>query len=53
LTLSPAISFFRAQQATVTTDNIGALRQDNAGIKLQTSSEQGNRVKYQTRVVSN
>lgn len=37
----------------VTTDNIGALRQGTAGIKLQTSSEEGNRMKYQTRVVSN
>ena len=40
-------------KSTVTTDNIGALRQGNAGIKLQTSSEEGNRMKYQTRVVSN
>ncbi|MBZ6384520.1 MULTISPECIES: complement resistance protein TraT [Pantoea] len=37
----------------VTTDHIAALRQGNAGIKLQTSSEEGNRMKYQTRVVSN
>ncbi len=41
------------RESTVTTDNIGALRQGNAGIKLQTSSEEGNRMKYQTRVVSN
>lgn len=40
-------------KSTVTTENIGALRQGNAGIKLQTSSEEGDRVKYQTRVVSN
>ena len=40
-------------KSTVTTDNIGALRQGNAGIKLQSSSEEGNRMKYQTRVVSN
>lgn len=39
--------------ASVTTDNIAALRQGNSGIKLQTSSEDGNRMKYQTRVVSN
>ncbi|MBM0748482.1 complement resistance protein TraT [Pantoea eucrina] len=37
----------------VTTDNIAALRQGTSGIKLQTSSEEGNRMKYQTRVVSN
>ncbi|WP_312630667.1 complement resistance protein TraT [Pantoea piersonii] len=37
----------------VKTDHIAALRQGNAGIKLQTSSEEGNRMKYQTRVVSN
>jgi len=40
-------------KATVTTDNVAALRQGNSGIKLQTSSEEGNRLKYQTRVVSN
>ncbi|GGD28189.1 conjugal transfer complement resistance protein TraT [Franconibacter pulveris 1160] len=39
-------------KAAVTTDNIAALRQGTSGIKLQTSSEQGNRAKYQTRVVS-
>ncbi|KAA6043297.1 complement resistance protein TraT [Pantoea sp. Bo_7] len=37
----------------VTTDNIAALRQGTSGIKLQTSSEEGSRMKYQTRVVSN
>ncbi|WP_163333737.1 complement resistance protein TraT [Enterobacter bugandensis] len=40
-------------KATVTTDNIAALKQGTSGVKLQTSSEQGNRAKYQTRVVSN
>ncbi|MEJ5174669.1 complement resistance protein TraT [Erwinia sp. MYb416] len=40
-------------KATVTTDNVAALRQGTSGIKLQTSSEEGNRLKYQTRVVSN
>jgi len=40
-------------KATVTTDNIAALRQGNSGGKVQTSSEEGNRMKYQTRVVSN
>ncbi|AFE61269.1 MULTISPECIES: complement resistance protein TraT [Yersiniaceae] len=40
-------------KATVTTDNIAALRQGNSGVKVQTSSEEGNRMKYQTRVVSN
>ncbi|EPT7053468.1 conjugal transfer complement resistance protein TraT [Cronobacter sakazakii] len=39
-------------KATVTTDNIAALRQGTSGVKLQTSTEQGNRAKYQTRVVS-
>ncbi|MDV5355244.1 complement resistance protein TraT [Kosakonia sp. SMBL-WEM22] len=40
-------------KAKVTTDNIAALRQGTSGIKLQTSTEEGNRAKYQTRVVSN
>ncbi|MBP2200598.1 conjugal transfer complement resistance protein TraT [Pantoea cypripedii] len=40
-------------KASVTTDNVAALRQGTSGIKLQTSSEEGNRMKYQTRVVSN
>jgi len=40
-------------KATVTTANIAALRQGNSGVKVQTSSEEGNRMKYQTRVVSN
>jgi len=39
-------------KANVTTDNVAALRQGTSGIKLQTSSESGNRMKYQTRVVS-
>lgn len=40
-------------KATVTTDNVAALRQGTSGVKVQTSSEEGNRHKYQTRVVSN
>ncbi|MGY6031900.1 conjugal transfer complement resistance protein TraT [Phytobacter sp. AG2a] len=40
-------------KATVTTGNVAALRQGNSGVKIQTSSEEGNRHKYQTRVVSN
>jgi hypothetical protein len=40
-------------KAAVTTDNVAALKQGTSGIKLQTSSEQGCRAKYQTRVVSN
>lgn len=40
-------------KANVTTDNVAALRQGTSGIKVQTSSESGNRLKYQTRVVSN
>ena len=40
-------------KASVTTDNVAALKQGSSGVKLQTSSEQGNRMKYQTRVVSN
>ena len=40
-------------KAKVTTDNVAALRQGTSGIKLQTSSAQGDRAKYQTRVVSN
>ena len=40
-------------KATVTTDNIAALKQGTSGVKVQTSTEQGNRAKYQTRVVSN
>lgn len=39
-------------KASVTTDNVAALRQGTSGVKLQTSTEQGNRMKYQTRVVS-
>lgn len=39
-------------KANVTTDNVAALRQGTSGIKVQTSSESGNRLKYQTRVVS-
>lgn len=40
-------------KTTVTTDNVAALRQGSSGTKVQTSSEQGNRARYQTRVVSN
>ncbi|SAE95687.1 Enterobacterial TraT complement resistance protein [Enterobacter cloacae] len=40
-------------KVAVTTDNIAALKQGTSGVKLQTSTEQGNRAKYQTRVVSN
>ncbi|UCB30802.1 conjugal transfer protein TraT [Duffyella gerundensis] len=40
-------------KASVTTDSVSALRQGTASVKLQTSSEEGNRIKYQTRVVSN
>lgn len=40
-------------KAAVTTDNVAALKQGTSGVKLQTSTEQGNRAKYQTRVVSN
>jgi hypothetical protein len=40
-------------KAKVTTDNVAALRQGTSGVKVQTSSEEGNRLKYQTRVVSN
>lgn len=40
-------------KATVTTDNVAALRQGTSGVKVQTSSEAGDRMKYQTRVVSN
>lgn len=39
-------------KAAVTTDNVAALKQGNSGVKVQTSSDQGNRAKYQTRVVS-
>ncbi|MEG3126672.1 complement resistance protein TraT [Pantoea cypripedii] len=40
-------------KASVTTDNVAALRQGTSGIKLQASREEGNRMKYQTRIVSN
>ncbi len=40
-------------KATVTTDNVAALRQEASGAKIQTSTETGNQHKYQTRVVSN
>ncbi|WP_032084011.1 complement resistance protein TraT, partial [Escherichia coli] len=38
-------------KATVTTDNVAALRQGTSGAKIQTSTETGNQHKYQTRVV--
>lgn len=37
----------------VTTTNVAALKQGTSGAKVQTSQEEGNRQKYQTRVVSN
>ncbi|ADU72395.1 complement resistance protein TraT [Pantoea sp. At-9b] len=40
-------------KSKVTTDNVAALRQGTSGVKVQISSEEGNRMKYQTRVVSN
>ncbi|MFT4273128.1 MAG: complement resistance protein TraT [Pantoea sp.] len=40
-------------KSKVTTDNVAALRQGTSGVKVQTSSEEGNRMKYQTRVASN
>ena len=40
-------------KAKVTTDNVAALRQGTSGFKVQTSTEEGNRAQYQTRVVSN
>lgn len=40
-------------KAVVTTDNVAALRQGTSGSKIQTSSEQGNQHRYQTRIVSN
>lgn len=39
--------------ASVRTDNVAALRQGTSGAKVQTSTQQGNQHKYQTRVVSN
>ncbi|MFS7282025.1 complement resistance protein TraT [Serratia proteamaculans] len=39
--------------ATVTTDNVAGLKQGTSGLKVQTATENGNRMKYQTRVVSN
>lgn len=41
------------EKNAVTTDNVAALRQGTSGVKLQTSTEVGDRHKYQTRVVSN
>ncbi|MFB8746611.1 complement resistance protein TraT (plasmid) [Citrobacter cronae] len=40
-------------KASVTTRNVAALRQGTSGAKVQTSTEQGDQHKYQTRVVSN
>lgn len=40
-------------RAAVSNDTVSALRQASSGVKLQTSTEEGNRIKYQTRVVSN
>lgn len=45
--------FAERTKATVTTDNVAALRQGTSGAKIQTSTETGNQHKYQTRVVSN
>jgi len=39
--------------AKVTTDNVAALKQGTSGVKIQTSTEEGNRHKYRTRIVSN
>jgi hypothetical protein len=39
--------------ATVTTDNVAGLKQGTSGVKVQTATENGNRMKYQTRIVSN
>lgn len=41
------------EKNAVTTDNVAALRQGTSGVKIQTSTETGDRHKYQTRVVSN
>lgn len=40
-------------KTAVRTDNVAALRQGTSGAKIQTSTEEGNQHKYQTRVVSN
>lgn len=40
-------------KAAVRTDNVAALRQGTSGAKIQTSTEDGNQHKYQTRIVSN
>lgn len=40
-------------KTAVRTDNVAALRQGTSGAKIQTSTEDGNQHKYQTRVVSN
>ena len=39
-------------KATVTTNSVSRLRQGTSARKVQTSTDQGNRAKYQTRVVS-
>ncbi|MFK3662743.1 complement resistance protein TraT [Scandinavium sp. NPDC088450] len=52
-TMVTDLQISQRSKATVTTDNVSALKQGTSGIKLQTSSEQGDRAKYQTRVVSN
>ncbi|ENN6351737.1 complement resistance protein TraT [Providencia huashanensis] len=40
-------------KANVTTTNIAALKQGTSGSKIQTSQQDGDRHKYQTRIVSN
>ncbi|MBS2140996.1 hypothetical protein KCA24_34335, partial [Escherichia coli] len=40
-------------KATVTTDNVAALRQGTSGAQIQTSTETGNQHNYQTRWSSN
>lgn len=53
ITMVTDLQISERSKSTVTTDNVAALRQGNSGVKVQTSSEEGNRMKYQTRVVSN
>lgn len=40
-------------KANVSTKNVAAFKQGTSGAKIQTSQEEGNRHKYQTRIVSN
>lgn len=52
-TMITDIQIAERSSVKVRTDNVAVLRQGRSGAKIQTSTQQGNQHKYQTRVVSN